>query len=267
MGGEGLKACVHLARATLPVELAGSLAMKRLLSAAALAFAVVIAAAQVAFAQAPADARFAATTLNLSAYGDVMAEPDMATTTLGVTTEAPSAAGALAANAEQMTRVLAALKRAGLADRDVRTSQLSVNPKYVYEQNQPPRLTGYDASNQVTVIARDLKRLGPTVDAAVNAGATNVNSISFGLADPKAAEDAARVAAVKALQAKADLYARAVGHPIVRLVSLSEDAGYEPPRMLNELVVTASKRMAPTPVAPGEMQVRVQVSGVYELAR
>lgn len=243
--------------------------MKRLWQSAALAVAVVIAAAQVAFAQgAPAaDARFAATTLNLSAYGDVMAPPDMATITLGVQTDGATAAQALGANAEQMTRVLAALKRAGLAERDIRTSQLNVNPKYVYEQNQPPKLTGYEASNQVTVIARDLKRLGPTVDAAVGAGATNVNSISFGLVDPRAAEDAARLVAVRDLQAKAELYAKALGHPIVRLVSLTEGANFNPP-VLSGVMVTAQKRMAaPTPVSPGEMQVRIQVTGQYELAR
>jgi uncharacterized protein YggE len=243
--------------------------MKSILRAMALAIAVVATAAQVAFAQAPPavpQSQFQATTLSLSAYGEVMAAPDMATITLGVQNEAPSAAQALSANAEQMTRVLAALKRAGLADRDVRTSQLSINPKYVYEQNQPPKLTGYEAANQVTVIARDLKRLGSTVDAAVGAGATNVNGVSFGLVDPNAAEDAARLVAVRALQARAELYARAVGHPIVRLVNLSEGVSFNPP-VINEVMMTASKRMAPTPVSPGELQVRIQVTGIYELAR
>ncbi|MDB5441988.1 MAG: hypothetical protein JWP73_364 [Phenylobacterium sp.] len=244
--------------------------MNSFLRAAGLGLALVTTAAPAALAQplgAGPEAPFQATTLNLSAYGDVMAEPDMATITLGVQTEAPTAAQALAANAEQMTRVLAALKRSGLADRDIRTSQLNVSPQYVYEQNQPPRLTGYDASNQVTVIARDLKRLGQTVDAAVGAGATNVNSISFGFVDPQPAQDAARLAAVKALQAKADLYAHAVGRPILRLVSLTEGASFSPPQPY-EATMMASKRMAaPTPVSPGEMQVRIQVSGVYELAR
>ncbi|HEV2531049.1 SIMPL domain-containing protein [Phenylobacterium sp.] len=241
--------------------------MKRFLSAAALAFAVVITAAQVAFAQVPSDARFAATTLNLSAYGDVKAAPDMATITLGVQTEAATAALALAANAEQMNRVMAALKRDGIAERDIRTAQLNVNPKYVYEQNQPPRLTGYDASNQVTVTVHDLKRLGQTVDAAVGAGATNVNSVAFGLSDPTAAQDAARLAAVRALQAKAELYARALGHPVVRLVSLSEGASFAPPVITEPVMVAQSRMVQPTPVSPGELQVRIQVSGVYELAR
>jgi len=243
--------------------------MKRFLSAAALAIGVVIVAAQVAFAQAPAaDARFQATTLNISANGEVTATPDMATITLGVQTEAPTAVQALADNAQQMARVLAALKRAGLADKDIRTAQLSVNPKYVYEQNQPPKLTGYEASNQVSVISRDLKRLGATVDAAVGAGATNVNSISFGLIDPIPAQDAARIAAVKALQAKAAVYAQALGHPVVRLVSFSEGGGFTaPPPPPPPMVYSARVQAVPTQVAPGEMHIQVQVSGVYELAR
>lgn len=242
--------------------------MKTLLRAAALAVAVVAAAAQIAFADSLPAAAFQATTLNLSATGEVMTAPDKATITLGVQTEAATAAQALQANAEQMTRVMAVLKRAGIAERDIQTAQLNVNPKYVYEQNQPPRLTGYEASNQVAITVRDLKRLGPTVDAAVGAGATNVNSIAFGLADPTAAENAARLEAVKALQAKADLYAKAVGHPILRLVSLSEGAAFSPPVPMQEMSFTAKRvGAAPTPVSTGEMQVRIQVTGVYELAR
>jgi hypothetical protein len=246
--------------------------MKTFLRAAALAVAVVTAAAQIAFAEPlapplPAPAAFQATTLNLTASGEVMVAPDKATITLGVQTEAATAAQALAANAEQMTRVMAALKRSGIAERDIQTAQLTVNPKYAYEPNQPPRLTGYEASNQVAITVRDLKRLGATVDAAVGAGATNVNSIAFGLVDPTAAEDAARLEAVKALTAKADLYAKAVGHPIVRLVNLSEGVVYAPPIPLQEAMVVGAKRMAPTPVSVGELQVRIQVTGVYELAR
>lgn len=247
--------------------------MKSLLRAAALAIGVVAAAAQIAFAEpmpgpAAADARFQATTLNLSAYGEVRTAPDMASIMLGVQSEAPSAAQALSANAEQMAHVMAALKRAGVADRDLQTSQLSVNPQYVYEQNKPPRLTGYQASNQLTVTVHDLKRLGQTVDATVNAGATNVGAISFGLSDPTAASDAARLEAVKALQAKASLYAKALGHPVVRLVSLSEGGGGAMPPPPQPMVF-ASKRMnaADTAVSPGELTVRVDISGLYELAR
>jgi uncharacterized protein YggE len=167
-----------------------------------------------------------------------------------------------------MTKVVAALKKAGIAERDIQTSNLNVNPQYVYEQNQPPKLNGYQASNQVTIQVRDLARLGQTVDATVNAGATNVGGISFGLQDPQAAEDAARLDAVKALQAKADLYARATGYRIVRLVSLGEGGGYTPPRRPMPMYAMAKREMADSsPVSAGELKVRIDVSATYELVK
>ena len=212
------------------------------------------------------DAAFRATTLNLSAYGESKAVPDLATITLGVQTDAPTAAGALSGNAAQMTKVVAALKKAGIADRDIQTSGLNVNPQYVYVENQPPKLNGYQASNQVTIQVRDLAKLGTTVDATVNAGATNVGGISFGLQDPQAAEDKARLDAIKALQAKADLYARATGYKIVRLVSLGEGGGYTPAPPM-PMYRMAAKAADSSPVAAGELNVRIDVSATYELAK
>ncbi|MDB5450281.1 MAG: hypothetical protein JWQ52_1409, partial [Phenylobacterium sp.] len=213
-----------------------------------------------------ADSMFRATTLNLAAYGETRIAPDMATITLGVMTEAKTAAEAMQANASRMAQVTAVLRKAGIAARDIQTSGLNLNPQYVYEQNQPPRLTGYQASNQVTVSVHDLARLGAAVDATVNAGANQVNGISFGLDDPTAAENIARQAAVRALQAKADLYAQATGYKVTRLVSLSEGGGYSmPPPM--PMAVFAKRDMAQTPVSPGELKVRVDVTGLYELAR
>ena len=194
------------------------------LMSAAVAGAMLSAAALPAHAE---DAAFRATTFNLSASGETKVTPDLATITLGVQTDAPTAAGALSGNAAQMNKVVAALKKAGIADRDIQTSGLNVNPQYVYVENQPPKLNGYQASNQVTIQVRDLAKLGTTVDATVNAGATNVGGISFGLQNPQAAEDAARLDAVKALQAKADS----------------------------------------SPVAAGELNVRIDVSATYELAK
>ena len=191
--------------------------------------ALLMGAAAPALAQTGADAAFKATTFSLSAYGESRVAPDMATINLGVIGEAPTAAAALSANSAKMNKVMAALKKAGIADKDVQTSGLNLNPQYVYNQNEPPRLTGYQASSQVTVTVRDLARLGASVDATVSAGADQVNGISFGLADPTAAENAAREAAVKALTAKAELYARATGYHISRLVTLSEGGGYSAP--------------------------------------
>lgn len=228
-----------------------------------------LAAAAPALAQAPAmSAAPIQTTFSLSATGETKIAPDIATINLGVETQAPTAAEALRANAARMTAVIAALKKAGLADRDIRTSNLSINPQYVYEQNQPPRLTGYQAGNQVTVTVRDLTRLGAAVDATVSAGANSAGGVSFGLADSGAAEDAARLDAVKALNAKAELYARATGYHVVRLVSLSESGGYSPPMPPVPMMAMAVKRGADsTPVAGGELNVRVEVNGVFEVAR
>ncbi|HTK34744.1 MAG TPA: SIMPL domain-containing protein [Caulobacteraceae bacterium] len=235
-----------------------------LILAAGAALACSPAAAALAQA-ADGDAVFRATTLSLSAFGETRIAPDQATITLGVTTQAPSAAGAMDANRDRMNATVAALKAQGVEARDIQTSGLNLNPQYVYEQNQPPRLNGYQASNMVTITVRDLARLGATVDAVVRAGANQVNGISFGLSNPQAAEDQARRAAVKALAAKAALYADAGGYRVARLVSLSEGGGYtpQPPRVF----ATAKLAAAPqaTDVEPGELRVRIDVTGMYEL--
>jgi uncharacterized protein YggE len=246
--------------------------MKMLMRAAAASLTIAgcaapaAALAQTATAGA-ADAAFRATTLNLAAFGETRLAPDMATISLGVTTEAPTAQAALQANAERMTQVIAALRKGGIAAKDIQTSQISVDPQYAYGQNVPPRLTGYRAANQVTVTVRDLAKLGSAVDATVSAGANQVGSISFGLVDPLAAENAAREAAVKALAAKADLYARATGYRVLRLVSLSEGGGMSPPQPIPVVAMAARFEKAETPVSPGEMRIRIDVTGLYELAR
>ncbi len=246
--------------------------MKTLMHAAALGLALTAtAAAPTAMAQtAPssADTMFKATTFNLSATGETRVAPNMASINLGVMTEGKTAAEALAANATRMNAVMATLKKAGFADKDIQTSNLSVNPQYRYVENQAPVLIGYQVSNQVTVVVRDLKKLGAAVDATVNAGANQVNGISFGLSDPSAAENAAREAAVRALTAKADLYARATGYRILRLVTLSEGGGYAPqPPMPMATMAMRGKAEDASPVSGGELSIRIDITAVYELIR
>jgi len=247
--------------------------MKILIQAAALSLALTASAATApaALAQtaapAAADAMFRATTLNLAAYGETRIAPDMATINLGVMTEAPEAAAALSANSTRMNQVTAALRKAGIAAKDIQTSGLNLNPQYVYEQNIPPKLSGYQATSQVTVTVRDLSGLGRAVDATVGAGANQVNGISFGLVDPAAAEDAARLAAVKALQAKADLYAKATGYRVARLISLGEGGGYAAPPPMPMMAMARMEKSDATQVSPGELRVRIDVTGLYELAR
>jgi len=246
--------------------------MKSLFRAAAVSALILAGSATAAFAQTvstASDAAFRATTLNLSAYGETRTAPDKATISLGVQTQAPTAVEAIQQNAEKMTRVIAALKKGGIAAKDIQTSGLSLNPQYAYPENLPPKLTGYQASNTVTVTVHDLTRVGEAVDATVNAGADTVGGVSFGLDDSTAAENEARLKAVSALQAKADLYAKAMGYHVARLVTMNEGSSYAapPPAPPMPMVAMARAESFKTQVEPGEMNVRVDVSATYELTR
>jgi hypothetical protein len=216
----------------------------------------------------PCAAAAPATTLDLSADGEAKLAPDMATLTLGVAAEAPSAAAAVSQDRSAMARTLGVLRAHGIAARDIQTAGLELTPQYVFAANQPRRLTGYQAANTVKITVRDLSQLGAVVDASVAAGANEVEGIGFGLQHPEAAQDEARRAAVAALQAKAALYAGATGYRIGRLVSLSEGAGERPgPVRLFAASPRVAGAPAPTPVEPGELAVRVSIQGVYALTR
>lgn len=207
--------------------------------------------------------------LNLAAHGEVNVQPDMATINFGVMTEAPTAADSMAQNARRMTEVMRALTGADIEEADIQTSGLNLHPQYDYVQDQPPRLRGYQASNRVTVRITVLDRVGTTADAVVAAGVNQIDGISFGLQDPTQAENQARVAAVRALQAKAELYARATGLRLAGLRSLTEGGGYmpQPPMPMYRMAAPAMEVAASTPVSAGELTVRIDITGVYDLAR
>jgi uncharacterized protein YggE len=221
-------------------------------------------AAQAALAQTSSDARFAATTLDLTGHGEAHLPPDLATIDLGVTTVAPTAAAAMAQNAAVMTKVIAAVRARGVAERDLSTSTLSLGPQLAYPQGQAPQLTGYQASNRITVTLTDLTLVGPVVDAGVGAGANDAGQISFGLKSRASAESFARLSAIKALDDKAATMADAAGYHIRRLVNLTEEASEvgPQPRML---MAAMKAPAAPTPVESGEIVVSVDVRGEFEL--
>lgn len=204
------------------------------------------------------------TILSVSAEGSVQATPDMATINMGVMTEAPTAAAALSENAQRMSALIAALRRAGVAERDIQTSNVSVNPQQVYRENEGPRVTGYQANNQVNVKVRNLDRLGRTIDAAVNAGGNTVHGVNFSFQNPDEQMDGARREAVREARERADFYAQALGMRVVRLISMSEGSGYAPPIPMPVMARMESADMS-TPIAPGEAETRVNVNAVFEL--
>jgi uncharacterized protein len=169
-------------------------------------------------------------------------------------------------NAGKTTAVIAALKRAGIADRDIQTSGLSLNPQYRYQDNQPPRLTGYQASNRLSVTFRDVRNAGKIVDTLVANGVNQINGPNFRVDQPEAALDEARNDAVKQARARAELYARATGLRVKRIVSISEGGDVPPPRPY-EMAVTARKAgMADaTPIQPGEQRLTVNLNVRFEL--
>ena len=204
------------------------------------------------------------TLLSVSAEGRVESAPDMATLSLGVVTEGATAAAAMAANAQRMNALTQALRRAGVAERDIQTSNLSVNPQYAYVENEQPRITGYQATNTVNARVRALANVGRVVDGAVAAGGNTVNGISFSHADPDSQLDAARREAARAARSRADLYAQAFGLRVHRIVAISEGGGYSPP-MPMPMMARMADGAESTPVSPGEITTSVSVSVTYEL--
>lgn len=220
-----------------------------------------------ALAQMPAAAPPAATTLTVTAEGKVARAPDVADLSAGVVTQAATATAAMSDNAQRMTAVVAALRKAGVADRDIQTAGLNLNPQYRYVDNQPPQLVGYQASNTVQVRVRDLKNMGHAIDALVASGANQVNGPNFRLDKPDAALDEARTKAVTAARARAALYASAAGMKVRRIVSINEAGGYAPPPYPAPMVraTMAMAEKADTPVAPGEVEQAVSVTVTFEL--
>lgn len=204
------------------------------------------------------------TTLTISAEGRVTRAPDIAEVSGGVVTSAPTAAAAMAENANRMTAVVTAVKKAGIADRDIQTTGLNLQPQYRYGDNQPPVLTGYQVTNTVTLRLRRIGEAGRLLDTLVGVGANQISGPNFSVDSADAALDEARVAAVAMARTRAQLYAQAAGLRIKRIVSISESGAIEPgPRPM--MMDRAAKIESAPPVAPGEVALGINVTMVFEL--
>ncbi len=214
-----------------------------------------------------------ATLLSLTAQGKSTRTPDLAVFNAGVVTQGKTASEALSANSAAMNQVIATLKGAGIADKDIQTSQISLNPLYSQPEygpngmpRQEPRITGYQASNNVSIRSRNISGFGKVLDALVASGANQVNGPSFQMAEPDAAMDEARIDAMKSARARAELYARAAGLRVVRIVSISESGGFSQPQPVFVRAMKADMASSPTPIAAGEVEAEVNVSVQFELA-
>jgi uncharacterized protein YggE len=237
--------------------MAGSNFVKRF-RAAALAGAVLLTSQ--AYAQqprSPPEGRIVVT-----GVGSVRVPPDVAHIRSGVTTRARTVREASDANAKLMTAIMAALAQSGIAGTDIQTSRFSVQP--VYAPAQPgieQKLSGYSVANQVEVTVRQIANLGDILDRLAAAGATDIGNIAFLVSDPAKALDQAREAAVNDARHKAELYARASGASLGRVVSITEDPGFAQP------VPLARAAAAAVPIATGEDTLQARITVGYEIVR
>ena len=234
--------------------------MKNILAAAAMM--TVVPGAAIADVTGP---NITGTRLDIVAQGTVKRVPDVAIISAGVMTTAREAKSAMAANATAMTRVLAALRSAGVAERDMATAQIGLSPQYRYADNQPPVVTGYQANNSVTVRFRDIAKSGAILDALVAAGSNQISGPTLTIDKPETAMDEARMDAIKSARARAELYARAAGLSVKRIVAMSESANMPQPMPMPYARGAMMQAEAKTEVVPGEQDVGVTVNVTFEL--
>lgn len=203
-------------------------------------------------------------TISVSGVGTVTVVPDVADVQLGVLVQRTKVRDAQAAAADLMTKVIAALRKAGIAEKDIQTSNLSLQPVYDYSTNgSAPRIVGYQLSNAVTATVRDLTKLSDAIDGALEAGANTLNGVTFRVDDPAKAEELARSSAMAAAKAKADALAKAAGVSIIGVASISETSSPTPVPVYYAGEAMADAAKAPTPVLAGTSDVTVTVSVVY----
>ncbi len=210
-----------------------------------------------------------ATLLNISAQAEAKRVPDVATLSAGVVTQAVDGNTAMRENAVQMDKVMAAIKAAGIAERDIQTSGINLSPQYRYADNEAPRITGYQANNTVSLKVRDITKLGKVLDSLAAQGANQINGPSFEIDQPEPVYDEARLAALKKAQARAETYAKSLGLRVRRIVSISEgnQGGFRPMPMMAMAAGRSAKAEMDTAVSPGESSVSVSLDVVFELGR
>ncbi len=209
-------------------------------------------------------------TIMVSGEGEAAIAPDMALVSLSVVRDAATAGEALSANSAAMAEVLASLKEQGIAEKDMQTTDFSIQPKYRQQPTdgtgfEAPEIVGYSVSNGLTVRVRDLAKLGGLIDQAVTLGVNQGGNIVFTNDNPDAAIDAARKAAVADAAAKAKTLSEAAGVKVGRVIDISENFARPMPMMMSAAAPMAKRMDEAMPVATGENRFTVTVNITYGL--
>ena len=203
----------------------------------------------------------------VSGEGDATMAPDLALLTLSVMREAKTARAALDANNDAMAAVIAALKSAGIKERDLQTAGIQINPRYNYtnkpDGSQEAELVAYQVTNTLSVRIRDIDKTGDILDKAVSLGVNQGGGIAFTNEDPAAAITEARKKAVTNAMAKAKTLAEAAGVSIGRVLEITDQNVAPAPMPINAKAFDAAG--AAVPVQAGENSYNVQVTVTFEL--
>ncbi|MGJ5076870.1 SIMPL domain-containing protein [Bradyrhizobium oligotrophicum] len=201
--------------------------------------------------------------ITVSGEASVTAPPDLAQIDAGVASDAKTAREAAEANNAAMAKVLQALKGAGIADKDYQTSRLSIQPQYAQNRPGQPTVTGYRASNRVTIKVHDVSKVASVIDTLVGAGANDVGNIYFSVAEPSKLLDQAREKAVADARRKAEIYAKAAGVTLGQPLNIAEDGAPAP--VFRAKTFAAPMAATPTPVAQGEETLSITVNVTWAI--
>ena len=216
--------------------------------------------------QAQAEAEISARTITVTGIGEVSAVPDMAILNIGVQSEATTAAAALRDNSARMAATINELKESGVAEKDIQTLGLSVNPRYSYERNRSkPDVIGFTASNSVRVKLRDLTKAGAVIDSAVQSGANSMNGLSFTFSNPKPLQAAARTDAVANARSNAQLLTSAAGVELGRVLIIQDGRAAAPRPNAVRVSAALESADASVPLQAGEATLSAAVTIVYEI--
>jgi uncharacterized protein YggE len=199
-----------------------------------------------------------------SGEGVVSVRPDQVKVTVNCTATANTAQEATDAVASQVATVMSALNQLIGSRGEIRTLGVSVTPQYRYPQGQPPQLTGYQASNTIEVTLGDLTLAGRTVDVAVQSGATSIGGLRFGLKDPNPVRNQALRLATQQARQSAEAIATGLGSRLGSVVMAAETSVYSPVTTDTRVTTAAA---TPTPIEPGAVEVRANVTIEIELAQ
>jgi uncharacterized protein YggE len=204
-------------------------------------------------------------TITVTGSGTVVVSPDIANVRLGVVVTKPTVKAARETAAQAMTRVIAALKKLGIADKDIQTTTVSLQPVYDYStQTNPPKITGYNLANGVAVTIHNLDQTGDVIDDSLAAGATSLDGVTFRVDDPAKAQQQARTDAMNEAKANADTLAKAAGVSITGVASISEASTPVPyPVYYGVATGAPAADSVKTPVQPGTSDVTITVTVAY----